>query len=268
MKELLKTISKYESLKLNDVFNFEKFNLFTITTHSTQLEGSTLTKEETHLFLDENITPGGKPLEHVLMVKYHQEALNFVITEGEKEDILITPALFQLINSKVMKSSEKLVDTVLGRVDCTKGEYRKSAVIAGTSTFPSHTKIEQLVKNLCDELNFGLQKVNSKKSALELSYTAHFNLVSIHPFYDGNGRTSRLLMNLIQQYFKIPLSTVYKADKLNYFESLKTSREQESIKPIVDFMSAQHNKFLTEQMAPILEQEKKKNSSKGFSFFV
>ncbi len=268
MKELLKTISLYESLKLNEVYNFEKFNSFAITAHSTQVEGSTLTKEETQLFLDENITPGGKPLEHILMVKDHQDALNFVCSEGKKVSMFITPQLVQFINSKVMKSSDKVVETILGHVDCTKGEYRKSSVIAGTSTFPSHTKIDVLVKKFCNDLNESIIKVNTKESALELSYAAHFHLVSIHPFYDGNGRTSRLLMNLIQQHFKLPLSTVYKRDKLEYFESLKESRKEESIKPIVDFMSDQHNKFLTEQMAPILEQKENKSRNKGFSFFL
>ena len=45
---------------------------------------------------------------------------------------------------------------------------------------------------------------------LQLSFSTHFDLVSIHPFYDGNGRTSRLLMNFIQQYFHLPLAIVYK----------------------------------------------------------
>lgn len=268
MKTLLATISKYEKLKLEEVFNFQKFNLFAITAHSTQLEGSTLTLEETQLFLDENISPGGKPLEHILMVKDHQDAMDFVISEGAKDKLEITPALIQKINAMVMKSSDKIVETVLGKVDCTKGEYRKSSVIAGTSTFPSHTKIDTLIKRLCDDLNNSLIKVSTKESALELSYAAHFHLVSIHPFYDGNGRTSRLLMNLIQQHYKLPLSTVYKEDKLKYFESLKLSRQQESLEPIIDFMSNQHNKFLTEQMQPILKAQKKKNTNDGFSFFL
>jgi Fic family protein len=48
---------------------------------------------------------------------------------------------------------------------------------------------------------------------LELSFAAHFNHVTIHPFYDSNGRTSRLLMNFIQQFSSLPLAIVFKEDK-------------------------------------------------------
>jgi Fic family protein len=125
-----------------------------------------------------------------------------------------------------------------------------------------------MVIKLCEELNSLIPKVSNSGKALELSYSVHFHLVSIHPFYDGNGRTSRLLMNLIQQYFKVPLSTVYKEDKLEYYQSLTEARQTEQLLPIIEFMTKQHIKFLNEQMKPFLDSKSKNFGSKGFSFLL
>ena len=78
---------------------------------------------------------------------------------------------------------------------------------------------------LCDTLTDKINTANTIEDKLKLSYSTHFNLVSIHPFYDGNGRTSRLIMNLIQEYFGIPLSVVYKEDKLDYYLALEKTRK-------------------------------------------
>jgi Fic family protein len=72
-------LKKYVDLNLNDVQDHEKFNEFSITHHSTTIEGSTLTEVETQLLLEEGITPKGKPLMHSLMVKDHYEALRFIL---------------------------------------------------------------------------------------------------------------------------------------------------------------------------------------------
>jgi Fic family protein len=105
----------------------------------------------------------------------------------------------------------------------------------------------------------------------ELSFAAHFDLVSIYPFYDGNGRTSRLLMNYIQAVFGLPLAIVFKEDKSDYFTALQESRKQENIQPFYTFMYLQYEKYLTLEIKTFkqsLQTDKEiKKSGGGFSIF-
>ena len=94
------------------------------------------------------------------------------------------------------------------------------------------------------------QKLNNKCQVFvnTLSFNVHFNMVSIHPFSDGNGRLSRLLMNYVQMYHNKPLSIVFQVDKIDYFNVLEQSRKEESIKPFNDFMYAQSLKHFKAQI--------------------
>jgi Fic family protein len=74
MEDVSKIVGGYKSLDLHHVIDYDKFKQYAIVHHSSSIEGSTLTENETRLLLDEGITPKGKPLEHSLMVKDHFEA--------------------------------------------------------------------------------------------------------------------------------------------------------------------------------------------------
>lgn len=89
---------------------------------------------------------------------------------------------------------------------------------------------------------------------LNLSFDAHFDLVTVHPFYDGNGRTSRLLMNYLQQRNNLPLGLVFKEDKTDYFEALIETRKQEDI--FRGFMHAQYQKLLIQEIDKFKEVQK------------
>jgi Fic family protein len=82
------TIQTYISLKLDEVIDHQKFSEYALTHHSTSIEGSTLTEADTRLLLDEGVTPKGKPLEHSLMVKDHNEALQFVLSKARSKSRL------------------------------------------------------------------------------------------------------------------------------------------------------------------------------------
>ena len=96
-----------------------------------------------------------------------------------------------------------------------------------------------------------------------------FDLVTIHPFYDGNGRTSRLLMNYLQSYFELPMGIVFKEDKAEYFESLQKTRQHEDISIFRRFMYSQYAKYLQqeiEKFEKINNSEKKKGNGYSLIF--
>jgi Fic family protein len=269
MKKFEAIMEKYNALKLNAVIDFEKFLGYSIAHHSSGIEGSTLTETETQLLLDEGITPKGKPLEHSLMVKDHYEALLFVLSEAKKSKT-ITVQFLQEINSWVMKSTGKVRTTVLGKIEESKGEFRKGNVRAGQTYFVNYDKVIPYTNELVKSLNKKIKAVKTDKEKFKLAFTAHFDMVSIHPFYDGNGRTSRLLMNFIQRYFDLPLSIVYREDKVEYIQALKDSRAEETTRPFVEFMFSQLNKQLTTEIKLYkteLKPKGKGKSSKGSMFF-
>lgn len=264
--EIAELIEQYQSLGLHDVIGHDDFNAIAITHHSTVIEGSTLTETETRLLIEEGITPKGKPLEHSLMARDHYEALQFCLAAAET-NIVITEKFIQQINSLVMKNTGSVYNTPLGSVDGTKGEYRKGNVSAGGKYFPGYDKVPILMKIFVADLQKNMSSVLTIDQQLQLSFSAHYNLVSIHPFYDGNGRTSRLLMNYIQNRFDLPVGIVYQEDKADYINALNASREKESIEPFIDFMTSQYSKLLKQQ---ILEYQNKdiQVNNKGLSGFL
>lgn len=260
-KDILSLIGRYQLLNLSDVLHHDKFLHYALTFHSTAMEGSTLTEIETRLLLDEGITPGGKPLEHSQMVKDHYDALRFTLDEGTKKTPVST-ALVQQINARLMKTTCGIHHTVLGDIDTVKGEYRKGNVSAGGHYFVTYDKVPALIKQLAEAIQKQLELATTTEANLKLAFQAHYELVTIHPFYDGNGRTSRLLMNFIlERSCLLPLCILYKEDNALYYKSLQKGQQQGDQQPFYDFMYLQYEKHLQEEITrarAIRPQEPKK----------
>ena len=260
----LQLIEKYNSLGIADILDHEKFNHISIVHHSTVLEGSTLTEVETQVLINEGLTPKGKPLTDSLMVTDHFSALTFVLEQAEKKRP-VSIDLIQEINSLAIKNTGAIYNTIFGAVDASKGEFRKGNVTAGSTYFPNYDKVEKLTKELTDKINESMKTDLSLEEKLKLSYDAHYSLVSIHPFYDGNGRTSRLLMNYIQAYYKLPLAIVHKENKADYIQALIDTREKEDFNIFRDFMDAEYTQLLKFEIEKFQEINEPKKGS-GFSF--
>lgn len=264
MDKLLNTYNKYLEISNSDTFDFEKFNQYAIVHHSTSIEGSTLTLQETILLLDERLTPSNKPLEHTLMAIDHLEALQYTI-ELAKSKKPLTIANIQNISALILKNTGTKVSAMAGDWDECKGEFRKTIVRARNRTFIDYKKVPERVKTLIDFINSKIGDLTDFISINELAFDSHFQMVSIHPFSDGNGRISRLLMNYIQYYHQIPLTIIDKEDKTKYFEALEETRENEDIEVFRKFMFKQTEKFLKSRIKELSKKQKSKNIG-GMSF--
>ena len=165
-----------------------------------------------------------------------------------------------------MKQTGSIYQTVFGELDATKGVFRKGNVSAGSTYFVGHEKVEPLVNKLCKEINEKVVTANTVTEKLNIYFDVHFDLVTIHPFYDGNGRTSRLLMNYLQMYFNLPLSIVFKEDKAAYFDALQQARKEENLNIFRLFMFAQYSKYIQQEIEKFEQSEKAGGKGKGYSF--
>lgn len=268
-KEIEKLIPVFKST-FNEVIDFDKFNAISITFHSTALEGSTLTIADAELLLDKGLTPKGKPIEHQQMVLDHHNALKHTLSLAEQKTP-VTPELIQKIAAMVMKSTGAEINTVFGTYDSSKGDLRLNNVRAGDHYFVNYDKVKPLFNKLATKINESLPELKTTKEILDFAFTAHHDMVSIHPFADGNGRTARLLMNYIQHYHNLPISPVFSEDRNEYIQALRKSESQESIDPFISFMEEQYLKYLKSEISNFQSQinkqdiVSKKQNSKGKS---
>jgi Uncharacterized conserved protein len=251
----------YNNLGLSEIKNYDKFYLYSIITHSTAIEGSTLTEKDTCLLFDEGFTSKKKPISEYLMNLDLKIAYEYAF-EQANEKTKITPSFLQTLNGLVMKSTGSVHNVALGSFDPTKGEYRLCGVRAGFygKSYMDCQKVPEKVEELCEALNNKLNSAQKLQDIYNLSFDAHFNLVTIHPWIDGNGRTSRLLMNYIQMYHSTMLTKIHKGNRTEYIQSLNDSRENENPDYFRNFMAKQHLKTLREEI-----KIQKKSYNGGFT---
>lgn len=240
-EELEKLRAKYIQLGLSNAIDYEKFSMISIVYNSTKIEGCSLTENDTKLLIEKNITAKGKPLTDHMMVKDHFEAFLF-LKELSKKKEKISFELIKRVAGLVMKNTGGIVNSISGSFDTSLGEIRKAQVYVDKKYFPDFTKVEKLLQQLIENINFRLNS-NSSNEILKLSADFHYNLVNIHPFGDGNGRTSRLMMNYIQLYHQEPLIKIFTEDRAEYIDALNETEEKEDISIFRNFICSQQIKF-------------------------
>lgn len=208
-------LDRFRPLPPELVRNLEEWFDVELTYTSNAIEGSTLTRAETALVVEKGITVRGKSLKEHLEAKNHVEALEYIKTliGSKREDV--TETTIREINRIVLDKIEGYNG----------GIYRtQHARIRGSTTIlPNPVKVPELMEQFIT----WLQGANSDH-IIKIAADAHYKLVSIHPFEDGNGRTSRLLMNLILIQNGYPPAIIRKEDMVSYFNSLEkaqTTRE-------------------------------------------
>ena len=242
LKNLENLVSEYKRMMQGQV-TLEKLTYYAVTYHSTAIEGSTLTEGQVYNLLDLDIPAKNKPFTEQQMVIDHQKALVFTINKA-KERTPLSESFIKEIGALVVKNTGSDYNTVLGTFDSTKGDYRLLNVFAGARRFPDCGKVPALMKTFVKEINGQTGNVQTFNQKCELAFEAHYRFVSIHPFADGNGRTSRLLMNYILAMFDLPVFYVFKSSRISYIQALERARETGNNGVFYKFMYRQYQKFI------------------------
>lgn len=203
------------------------------TYNSNGIEGNTLTLRETQIVL-EGITVGGKTLREHLEAINHEKAIEY-IEDLVKEKNPVTEWNIKNIHQLVLKEID----------DKNAGKYRSEnvAIMGATHTPPDHLIVPELMEKLI--LNY--QKWNKYHPIIKAAII-HGELVKIHPFIDGNGRTFRLVMNLsLMNSGYLPV-IIKKENRLEYYNALDkahtTSDYTDFVKLVTNLEIEMINKYL------------------------
>ncbi len=177
------------------------------TYNSNSIEGNTLSLRETQMVLQEGITIKGKSLHEHFETHNHDKAIDYLYSIVNNNYVLRNIDILS-IHSLVLRSIE---DDFAGRI-------RNGGVRISGANFvpPNANKVSDLLEELIDFINTNPLQLND----IELAAVFHHKLVYIHPFFDGNGRTVRLAMNLLLMRCGFPPAIILKNDRKKYYEAL------------------------------------------------
>ena len=201
-----------------------------LTYSSNAIEGNTLTRIETAEIIEKGVaaTVERKSLKEQLEARNHANALALVRYLAKNK------AHHQGIAEKDLIDIHKIILT--GIDDKEAGLYRRSQVfVTGTEfAFPHPTNVPYKMENFIEWLQAheGRQPVVLDRThPVRVAADAHFKLVTVHPFVDGNGRTARLLMNLILAINSYPMAIIRNEDRTAYLEAVKRGQMKGDLKP-------------------------------------
>ena len=252
INELLEVLKEYQELGISEQIDYQKFYLYSIITHSTAIEGSTVTEIENQLLFDEGITAKGKPMVEQLMNLDLKRAYEQSI-RWAREHKPFTVEMLKNLSALVMRNTGSHYSTLMGEFDSSKGDLRLVGVTAGAGgrSYMDYRKVPMKLEELCNHINQRREALIKSPNAIDaylLSFDAHYILVTIHPWVDGNGRMSRLIMNHLQFEFGLVPAKIIKEDKAQYIEALNESREEEAMAPFQKFMLKEHTQNLRNEI--------------------
>ena len=224
-------IQKNNSENLFD--NFDKAFEVDYAHNSTAIEGNTLSLIETKVLLEDEISVGNKSLREIYEVVNHNKAFSYVkkcISDNKSLDENIVKDIHSILMENILVG----------------GVYRNVEVrITGAKHKPpAPSEMYYQIKEFFSNINS-----KSDLNPIELAAWTHAEFVKIHPFVDGNGRTSRLIMNyqLMRNGF-LPVS-VNKEDRLEYFNYLEEYAVNGSLSPFIDFVAELEEQQLDEYLS-------------------
>ncbi len=218
LEEKLKKLNDLRPLPPSAVKKLQEQLRIEMTYNSNAIEGNSLTLKETFLVINEGITVKGKPLKDHLEAKDHNAALEYLydLVEYGKQHT-ISERLIRALHQLIMRETDEEWA----------GRYRNSNVIIGGA---EHTPPDALdVPKKMQELIKWIAKNRKNFHIIELASILHHKLVYIHPFFDGNGRTARIMMNLLLMQNGFPLVIVLKNDRKKYYDVLSRADKEDYV---------------------------------------
>jgi len=208
-----------------------------LTYSSNAIEGNTLTLRETAELIEHGITVGGKPLRDHLEAVDHYNAVLWMRELAAKATPVDETTVRELHRRIVFRSQPEI-----GGIYSTLPRR-----IAGSPVIvPNPAKIPQLMEEYGEWLG-------TAQPVPATSFDAHYRLVAIHPFGDGNGRTARLLMNLLLLRDGYPPVAVRPEDRKTYLDTLEQASVREDLKPFQTFMHRRLDATLAEYLSALQE---------------
>jgi Fic family protein len=192
------------------------------TYNSNAIEGNTLSLQETDLVINRGITIGNKTLKEHFEAINHKEGIQFLVDFVQKKKELDENVIFAL---------HKIILKNINEIDA--GHYRKENVmiLGAVHLPPSAVKVPRLMAEFME----WFYEHKHILPASELAAWVHYKTVYIHPFIDGNGRTARLLMNLILMQQGYPPAVILNVDRRKYYRVVKDA-DRENYGAFLDFI--------------------------------
>jgi len=204
---------KREHKPVNHEFKYDHF-VAKFTYDSNAIEGNTLTLKETSLILFDHITPSGKSLREINEVTNHKEAFDFILYHTG------------LINKKFICEIQRIITkNTVNREDLKSqiGKYRTVQVyIRGSDILPPKPSV---VPGEMQKLLSWHKRNDAKLHPFIVAAYVHVAFEAIHPFFDGNGRTGRLLMDFILHKHGFPMINIPNKNKLDYYVTLEKAQK-------------------------------------------
>ena len=224
LDQLKAKLDGYRPLNSDIVKNLREDLILRWTYNSNAIEGNTLTLNETKVAL-EGITIGGKSLREHFEAINHKEAIEFVESLVAKDEML-SEYTIKSLHSLILKNID----------DKNAGSYRNINVLISGATHRPPTNIE--VPSKMEAFIYWYKTVAQKLHPIERACRIHVDFVGIHPFSDGNGRTSRLLMNFELMKSGFPPVVLKVENRLAYYEALDKAHTLGDYAPFIDLVSS------------------------------
>ena len=253
---LEKLFTQYRKLGIDNQIDYDKFYLYSLITHSTAIEGSTITELENQIMFDHGISLKGKSIEEQSMNLDLKVAYEKAI-EFAKHHKPFSIEMLIMLSALVMKNTGKEYKTALGDFSSARGELRLLNVTAGVGgrSYMNYSKVPAKLAEFCEQLNANRAKASemSIDELYRLTFDAHYQLVTIHPWADGNGRMARLVMNMLQFEFGLIPTKILSKDKEEYIKALVATREDEDLNIFRTFMTTMMEQNLLNEITTYLE---------------
>ena len=219
------------------------------TYNSNAIEGTSLSLKETELIIEHGLTIKGKPLKEHFEAINHKDAILFLEELIKKGKSRIDGLLIRQIHQCILKEIDKK----------NAGRYREVQIkITGSKHTPP---LPSIIPSKMRDFGRWLKNPKNKSNLIDYAAIAHFKIVDIHPFIDGNGRTARLLMNLILMEKGFPPTVILKTDRAGYYRTLELAHQGE-LKPFVDFIGRNVERSLTWYLDAVTPEKQKKQGEK------